>query len=145
MKTTTRLTAAEAMDQVRAQAEKIKSNAPHRFPAAASPGETHRQGDLYVTLLVGLPPMPTIQPTSPRRQLAVGNTQGSRHCLDSLSGVKCYEWSDATPFDGPILDISQERVIEHPEHGHLILPPGVYGVTYQRDLDAEERERRVLD
>lgn len=80
-----------------------------------------------------------------RSQLADGSTQGSRHCIDSFDGVTMFERSPKTEFDGPILLIEQERTIEHPEHGNVTLPPGCYAVTYQRDLDEQERAKRVAD
>lgn len=76
--------------------------------------------------------------TPTRLQLAPGETQGSRHCLDSLAGVEAFVLADATPLDGPILRFGEPRSILHPEHGDLMnLPPGVYGVTYQRARSEE--------
>lgn len=137
------MTAEKAIGEIQESAEKIKSDAPQRFSEAASVGDTHRQGDIYITMLEGVPKGAKSIPN--RRQLAEGSTQGSRHCIDSFDGVTMFEKKDKTQFDGPILMLEQERTIEHPEHGNVTLPPGCYGVTYQRDLDAEERERRVAD
>ena len=125
-------------------AEKIKSDERQQFPAAASVGDFVRQGDVYITLLGGIPKGSTVE-KQPSRQLAPGNTQGSRHCLSSLSGVEVYRLKDATPYDGPVLDVSKPVTITHPEHGDWSLPCGVYGISYQRTEDSEGRIRRVQD
>ncbi len=140
--TTATLTAAESLKRVKESAEKIDRSKSQRFPEAASPGDCFRQGDLYLTLLDGIP-KGAVREKQPDRQLAPGTTQGSRHCLDSLAGVKAYRLADPTPLDGPILDLAEERTVEHSEHGHVTLPPGVYGVTYQRQFADEIR--RVQD
>lgn len=124
--------------------EEICNAEEQRFPEAASPGDSWRQGDVYITLLGGLPNGAETDP-NPQRQLVPGTTQGSRHCLDGLGGVIIHRLRSPGPLDGPILECQQEATITHPEHGNVVLPPGIYGIHYQRDLDAEERERRVLD
>lgn len=147
MTTATAENAGTAINRVRDDAERIKSDATQRFPEAASPGDFHRQGDIYITLLQGVPAGAT-RVEKPALQLAPGTTQGSRHCLDTLDGVEVHRLAKPGEFDGPVLQISgKEATITHPEHGDVVLPGEgrCYGITYQRDLDAEERERRVLD
>ena len=125
------------------EAEKIKSDETQRFPDAASAGDCCRQGDVYLMLLDKIPPgaQKVVTPV----QLAPGNTQGSRHCLDSTEGVVAYQLKDGTEFDGPILKLNCERTITHPEHGDWILPAGIYAVGYQRTQDGLDRARRVQD
>lgn len=136
------LTAEKAIRKIQS-GETIDTTKPQRFPEAAAPGNYFRQGDLYITLLDGVPQGSVQIPF--RAQLAEGNTQGSRHCLDSQDGVTMYRLENPSMTDGPILLLTTERTVTHPEHGWVTLPAGCYGVTYQRDLDAEDRERRVLD
>lgn len=138
------MTAEKTMQAIQARAEEIKRGNPQRFPEAASVGDTFRQGDVYFTLLAKRPNGCTLV-ANPSLQLAPGTTQGSRHCLDSIDGVKVYALSSPEMLDGPILVLKKERTVTHPEHGHAILPAGCYRVTYQRDLDEEERIRRVQD
>jgi len=135
---------AEHIKAIQDTAEEIRNDSEQRFPEAASPGDCWRQGDLYITLLADIP-ADTEKVKKPELQLVPGSTQGSRHCLDSLSGVTCYQITDSDQLAGPVLNLTKERTLTHPEHGNVVLPPGVYGIHYQRDLDAEERERRVLD
>jgi hypothetical protein len=125
-------------------AEEIRNDSEQQFPEAATPGDCWRQGDLYITLLGEIPSgMKRVK--KPSRQIVPGTTQGSRHCVDSLVGVKMYEIEKPGQLDGPVIECKKERTITHPEHGNVVLPPGIYGIHYQRDLDSEERERRVLD
>ena len=112
--------------------------------AAATPGDSWRQGDVYITLLAGLPEE-VVSEGQPGLQLAPGTSQGSRHCLDNLDGVQVYRLRRPGMLDGPILATTRERTITHPEHGDLVLPPGTYAISYQRSMDAEERQRRVED
>ena len=139
----TTLTAQRAMADIQQHAERIRSDELQQFPVAASPGDAARQGDLYITLLADVPS--GANKTTVERQLAPGNTQGSRHILDAKAGVTMYRLESPGMLDGPILKLTKGRVATHPEHGDIALPPGCYQITYQRNLDAEEREQRVVD
>lgn len=132
----TTMTAEKSLRQVQSTTEAIRNDEPQRFPEAASVGDVARQGDLYIELLASVP-SGAVREKNPSAQLAPGTTQGSRHILDSLAGVKAYRLGSPTVLDGPILDLSKERTITHPEHGWLILPAGIYSVTYQRSFSLE--------
>ncbi|MAX26626.1 MAG: hypothetical protein CMJ19_19200 [Phycisphaeraceae bacterium] len=127
----TAITSIESLNRVRTAAESIKSDLPQRFPEAASIGDTFRQGDIYIQLLQRVPASwrkASIQ----NPQLAPGTSKGSRHILDSLRDVTIYEKTNANAITGPIIHIFCQRTITHPEHGDVILPPGIYKITYQR-------------
>lgn len=140
-------TAVEALAAVRESAEKIKNNEPQRFPEAASHLDYFRQGDLYVTWLD--PELFNIEEELEpadgpiELQLAPGDTKGSRHILDSAEGVTIYKRKNSDALSGPVMRTTCERTITHPEHGHLICPPGLYSITYQRAFADELR--RVND
>lgn len=122
---------------------KVAKRETQAFPEAASVGEGVRQGDCYFMLLDAVPKGAKKIPTP--TQLAPGTTQGSRHTFDSVDGVTAYSLKDATEFDGPILCLACEREILHPEHGHWVLPAGIYSISYQRTEDAMAHARRVQD
>lgn len=133
--------ATESLNLIQSRAESICCGEPQRFPEAANFGEHVRQGDIYITLLESVPA--GAKPAKPEAQLAPGTTKGSRHVLDSMEGVECFEHPTKDVLQGPVLRLSQERTITHPDHGHWTLSPGTYNITYQRAY-AEER-RRVAD
>lgn len=135
---------AENVRSVSETAERIKSDAKQRFPEAASVSDFVRQGDIYITLLAGVPGG-AVRVENPSAQLAPGTTQGSRHCLSSLKSTTVYRLKSPTPYDGPILEVKRQVTITHPEHGDWVLPPGCYGISYQRTEDSEGRIRRVQD
>lgn len=141
----TMIEANQIVEEVQHRGLEVALTAPkvHHFSNGASPGDAWRQGDVYVTLLDAVP-AGTVQ-IKAIKQLAPGNTPGSRHCLDAMLGVRAYRLAAPGPLDGPVLLLTKERTVTHPEHGHVVLPPGVYAVTYQRNLDVLEREQRVLD
>ena len=135
------------MDDVAAvstTAEKIKSDETQRFPEAASVGDFARQGDVFITLIDRVPAGCTLV-KKPSAQLAPGNTRGSRHCIQSLRGVKVYQLKEPSAYDGPIIESKNEMTIDHPEHGNWILPAGCYAISYQRTEDSEGKTRRVQD
>ena len=136
-------TATQIVSDVIETGRTVAKRQTQRFSEAASTGDGVRQGDVYITLLAGVPKgaKKIMTPT----QLAPGNTPGSRHCLDSIDGVTAHELKNATEFDGPVLNLDCERTITHPEHGDWILPPGVYAIGYQRTQDGLDRARRVQD
>lgn len=125
-------------------AERIKSDALQRFPEAASVGDFCRQGDVYFTLLAGVP-VGAKRIKKPSMQLAPGNTQGSRHCIASLKSVKLYSLAEPNVYDGPVIEATKPMTVTHPEHGDWLFPCGVYAVSYQRTEDSEGRQRRVQD
>lgn len=130
----------KAVEDVARQAESIKNDEEQRITNVEL-GDDVRQGDIYLTRLESVPT--GAKPIKFRKQLAPGNTQGSRHTIRSSRGVKMYEVGNASPLDGPIIESKGNLAIDHPEHGNLILPPGIYATTYQRAFAAELR--RVAD
>lgn len=135
--------------------ESIANDSPHTHSAWNCPDAAH-QGDL---IFVAISSLPKSAKTRKNRQLADGNTQGSRHIL---SGGKCYD-CDAQEVAGLILATTKIAVeakyigpvfttpceVTHPEHGNHIWPKQigkhVIATVFQRSLDAEEREQRVID
>jgi len=129
--------AAAAFNEVLRQAESIR-NDDHHTVKTMSPGDAWAQGDLGLVALESLPANCKRDP-NPSAQLAPGDTQGSRHCVDDLSTVTLYRLGNPTPLDGPIIDAPAGVRVNHPEHGDVTLPPGVYAVVYQRAFADELR------
>ncbi len=128
------ITSTESVRRIQAHAESIKCDKPQTFPEAASIGDVFRQGDIYVQLTDKIPELARIiAPQTP--QLVPDSSKGSRHILDSLSGVTLYKKNSGNAITGPIIHLTEQRTIIHPEHGDVILPPGIYAITYQRSYD----------
>lgn len=121
-------------------AETIKNDEPQRVETW-SPGDAWAQGDVLFVCLDRVPDGAIEIPGT--IQLAPGETQGSRHCLDSLNGITSYRLAEPTPMDGPILKADREFTVPHPEHGDVTFPAGVVGVVYERAYADELR--RVAD
>ncbi len=139
------LDAETVLAQIQEQAERIKSDETQYFPVAASPGDCWRQGDIYITLLPSLDNIHVVVEQYFRRQLVPGSTKGSRHCLDSLDGVTIYRLAEWDMLAGPIIECTKQRTITHPEHGDIVLPPGIYAISFQQSLDSRGQAGRVLD
>jgi len=131
-------------------AENIINNQTRTF--TDTPAST-RQGDLYFVAISGLPAS-----ARPRddRQLADGNTQGSRHMCKTGSVYNADKDEVAaliheamgveidTKYIGPVF--KGPAYVEHPEHGdHDFQCDSVFAVVVQRSMDADEREQRVQD
>lgn len=125
--------------EIKNAVESIKNDEAQCFPEAASTGDYWRQGDIYITKLRHDSLDVNVSKAHPN-QLAPGNTQGSRHVATGDCSVYSRSGDALT---GPVVKVNSEAVITHPEHGDLKLPPGVFGITYQRAY-AEEL-KRVLD
>lgn len=105
-------------------------------------GEFTRQGDIYIELVnldvAGLK-------VTAERQLAPGNTQGSRHIMAGNCTV--YERKQGV-LVGPAVVCSERVTVTHPEHNHKSLPSTpegtAYAITFQRDW-AQEEAARVAD
>jgi hypothetical protein len=139
------------------QHEPIVNDAPKLHPTF-EPGDVSNQGDLIIVAIRSLP-----RSAKPRkdRQLAEGSTQGSRHILERGNAYDCDPTEVAAlireangcevsrAYIGPVFESPAnptENDLTHPEHGNQGFPAGaVCAVVFQRSLDQEEREQRVVD
>jgi len=129
-----------------------------KFLAGFSVGDVSHQGDLIV---VAIPRLPKSARARARRQLADGSTQGSRHVLergDVFDADPAEVAALVREANGSVVDPRYVGAVfvspadptaddlTHPEHGNHGYPAGtVCAVVYQRNMDAEERERRTQD
>jgi hypothetical protein len=137
----------ETLNRLNRDAETIRNTAPVDL-SNMEPGDEHRQGDLRIIRLpdgyVAKNASRFVQVFKPSRQLAPGTTQGSRHELSTLDGIKVYRLQEATEVDGPVIEADIPFAINHPEHGDAInLPAGCYAFPGQRAYADELR--RVAD
>lgn len=138
--------------------ESIINDAPRLFESFEV-GDVSHQGDVIFVRIAKLPQQITQRAN---RQLADGNTQGSRHILtpraklyDAVPAELSQMIREATganveqQYIGPVFVSPDEPTahdVTHPEHGHQGFPAGaVIACVFQRSLDAEERARRVMD
>ncbi len=137
----------------KAVSRQTQGDAPVSHPAWAT-GDTTPQGDL---IFVALPGMPKSAKARKNRQLAEGETKGSRHIAEG--GVihdadkaelrkmiqKATGADIAETYIGPIF--TGNVTVTHPEHVHQSFPAieGCTAVVYQRNLTAEEVEVRQQD
>lgn len=132
--------AKKVMEHIAKNAES-SSDAP-KFLRNFEIGKVIRQGDCYLQC-VEAPKFEELTPTDDR-QLAPGNSQGSRHIIEAGEHVKIYKDNSGDPLMGPWLNLGARTLLTHPEHSDISLPAGTYKVRYQQDVAAEERAR-VMD
>lgn len=137
------VSAAQAYEQVRTTGVE-KSKPVTKTIEKIGFNEGVRQGDLYIMRIKDVPADAT-PIDNPDRQLVPGTSQGSRHCItaETFANVKLLRLKQPTALQGPVIKAEKTFEVEHPEHGHFILPPGIYQAVYQRAY-AEEL-RRVQD
>lgn len=128
-----------SFDTVQSWAEEIRNNELQVISPAVVEGDMWSQGDVLFVRLNAVPAEWELD-NAPLTQLAPGTTQGSRHCLESLSGLTCYKPTTKNELDGPVIEATKAFVVTHPEHGHVKLPAGVWGIVYQR-AHAEDLRR----
>ena len=129
------------------------TGSPHRVHETFAPGDVVDQGDLTI---VGVSALPKSCTSRADRQLAQGDTLGSRHVVvggnvydakaaECAAAIKAATGCDVpAQYIGPVIE--GPCTIEHPQHGHHSFPAGTVGIVkYQRNLDAEEREVRARD
>lgn len=147
----------EVLARQSSHAEKMRNDDKRAFTDADfAIGTVLAQGDLYIVAIDGLP-----KSAKPRksRQMAEGETQGSRHILvtgdaydadakevarmiHKATGIRVEE-----QYIGPVFETDGGcALLEHPEHGdHEYAGRHVGAIVFQRALDAEERAQRVRD
>jgi hypothetical protein len=102
----------------------------------------YRQGDVLIVACGGLPPKATaIEATNGRLVLAYGEATGHHHSIAVVEGVELYE---VGPEMYLRVGVDGGVAVEHQEHAPIVLPPGDYRVTGQREYSPQEI-RRVAD
>lgn len=118
------------------------NKAEERHMKAMEEGQIVRQGDIYIHRVKATHAHGKELKT---RQLAIGETQGSRHVLEGvkcmvLEGTKAPEWAPRALL-GPLVKLSERCFISHPEHAYVSLPAGTYQITHQMDARTLARVR----
>lgn len=134
-------TVSEALVEMRKSVENFDAKKTERINAP-SLGDVVRQGDIYLACVSNI----NGGTETDNRQLAPGNTQGSRHVINGkakiYTGISFMNINSA--LIGPAFKCETDVTVEHPEHGHKILPEGtMWQVVYQRAMADEIR--RVQD
>ena len=121
------------------KADELAINSP-RIVHKMAIGQVVRQGDIYIHRVAEDHPCGDKLDS---RQLALGNTTGSRHIADAPAkvfiGTTTPAWCNAQTFIGPCVVSEKRFPVSHPEHAHIELPAGRYQITHQ--LDAASRQR----
>lgn len=137
--------------------ENIINDAP-KLHSTFEVGDVAHQGDVMFVAIAELPKSAKVRVN---RQLADGNTQGSRHVLERGDVYDCVvaetakAIKDATGCTvtedciGPVIvspAAPTENDVSHPEHGNQGFPAGtICAIVYQRNQDALERAQRTRD
>lgn len=114
-------------------------------------GQWARQGDVMITRIAAVPAAWDV-PATEHRQVAVGDTIGSRHIAEGpaikvmwpkskadavkqcpIKGFAKALGSGAEFCLGPVIVAEQPWTLTHPEHSHHEFPAGIYLATYQLD------------
>ena len=104
-------------------------------------GSIHWQGDVGILRISKVPE--GARKINNEAQLAPGTSRGSRHLIHEACVFTMYrDGSEVT--DGPVVDASTKLQVVHPDHGTVVMPPGIYKIVYQRQLSGDRIER-VLD
>ena len=116
-----------------------------RVVEAIKTGQWARQGDVYI---VAIDPaeVENWKPTD-NRQLAHGETAGSRHTVDSSVTVLANPGGYTTQVIsrgvarllGPQIQAKDRFTVSHPEHADISLPAGNYQVCFQCDPQTQKR------
>jgi hypothetical protein len=142
------ISAKSAYDSVRGSVDSIK-NGEHAIIPAMEPGDTLRQGDIYIVAIdVSIDGKP-----HGSRQLAPGTTQGSRHIVEGDCDVIDINVDEGinilarlipatrgvAHFFGPAIIARSQVTITHPEHGDRSISAGNYLTIIQRTWADEVR------
>ena len=133
--------AAQTFSEIAEKANEAAINSP-RIVHKIEVGQGVRQGDIYIWRVAD---NHAHGRKAKSRQLALGNTQGSRHIAEVpakvFDGTTLPEWCDRRTFMGPCIESESRFTVSHPEHAHVELPPGRYQITHQMDARTMERVR----
>lgn len=132
--------ARDAVEILRSGArERIDCGEPVEVPEMV-PGYMWAQGDVGILRIEKLPSSACVIPAPPGGQIAPGNTQGSRHCVDS-DVATIYRVSDGDPLSDLCVVATEAWWLRHPEHADCKFQAGTYRILHQQN----EQRQRVLD
>lgn len=102
-------------------------------------GQHVRQGDVYLELIDSFDKKEYV--VTQDRQLAKGNTKGSRHTVDESVTVYAPKSNNTNAQStnggwrvmGPVVVSKDRFTLSHPQHACFSLPGGTYQVSYQVD------------
>lgn len=104
-----------------------------------------RQGDVLLARVPSLPADATLRPReSGRVILAHGEVTGHAHAIADAPDAPTAALLDA-PDGLAYLRVDALSQLVHDEHSTIVLEPGVYRVTRQREYDDEAEFRQVAD
>jgi hypothetical protein len=137
-----------SLNEIKKFAENTESNT-RVLPDDCPVGSGGRQGDVYLIRLASFNSGKS--KLTHDRQLAPGNTQGSRHTVDEnvqvwipKDGLK--DQVITTEFGlcvmGPVVTAKERWTLSHPDHANFSAPAGDWQISYQVD---PIRQARVLD
>ena len=121
--------------------ERIDCGAPQTVPTM-SPGQGFAQGDVGIIMLSAVPNCAEAISPPEGRQVAPGNTKGSRHIVADTDKVKFFRVEDGDVLSDLALDAHDSGfTLLHPEHADVTFPKGIYRIVHQQN----EQRQRVLD
>ena len=131
-----KMNAVDTMDKVREYGQN-RADDSARTVGSLAVGDHVAQGDVLFWKIDKIP-SDAIQ-SEPISQLTTGSTQGSRHCIKSgdMRNVDFYTLKNPNALQGPILCLNEPTTVEHPEHGNLTFPKGLWFTTYQCSYASE--------
>lgn len=102
--------------------------------------KVYRHGDITFTKITKKTLPNTLQPKS--KIIAEGETTGHYHAFVESSLVNCFI---DTVSQTQYVEIPEVGIIDHPEHGIMEIPKGVYKVRTSRELDLLGEIKKTLD
>ncbi len=105
----------------------------------------YRQGDVLLRRVASIPKAAKSaakqdQSGNLRIVLAYGEVTGHAHAIHDLESVDVFVNAEGTMY----LQVKEEAKLQHEEHGTVLLPPGNYERTIQREY-SPEAIRNVAD
>lgn len=108
----------------------------------------YRQGDVLIERIESLPELSGKdsgkQKPSRRIILALGEATGHHHCLESKDPADWWKRDEGIAEEQFVVVTGQPAHLTHQEHATIVLPPGKYRVTKQREY-SPEAIRNVAD
>lgn len=102
----------------------------------------YQHGDVIIRSVTNIPPTATLVPRDNNRViLAYGEVTGHAHAIvapsDDVVLTEIIPLTDQEEMRERFLQIDREVALTHEEHATIMLPPGKYSVTIQREYHPE--------
>ena len=132
--------------QTKSEAVAVQTTTKKEAKPSSKNGDYFRHGDLLFLMIDSVPKDFKKYKTEPKKHprgvtIVEGDVTAHHHTINEVAEYYNYDWGKGR-ISFVVLD--REGILDHEEHGIIVLPKGTYQINYQREIQSSSLNRRNL-